>query len=314
MKIITLLLVNVACVGAFVAPQLGLVARTTKLLKATAADSIASLDESQAGVVRNIVASIPDLASKPDYCWTGESISGFSAKLDALDAPGPANIAWLSSLCVSSKISSLTIFNGPLTYVPHLVSRCAIVDKAMEQKISFFLDYRPRAYGAYETIRPDGTYPGPEELGRQAFEFSGARREFESNFGTAEVSDFISSIMASFENVVPNTSTLSEFELLTRGPLALDVTMPLTDVNVAAVLAAREQAAAIWLKWALDGSHAHRPGAPVNTQYVYDSKYKQNTYSALLPIHTSWFGDVDGGKLAAADSGPLDEGYVGGGS
>lgn len=90
--------------------------------------------------------------------------------------------------------------------------------------------------------------------------------------------------------------------------------MPLTDANVAAVVAARETAASYWLGWATDKSHGHKPGAPVNTQYVYDSKYKQNSYLALLPIYTELYGQQDGATLAAADSGPLDEGYVGGGS
>jgi len=275
---------------------------------ADSTDAIARLDASQAGIMGNIVSSIPDLASKPEFCYSGqETISGCSTKLDAFDAPGPSNIAWMSSLCVASKISSLTIFNGPLTDVPHLTSRCAILDGS----IKFFLDFRPRSYGAYETVRPDGTYPGPEELGRQAFEYSGARKQFETNFGTPEVSGFLSSL--SFESAVPN-GVSSEFDTLTRGPLAIDVSMPATELNLNTILMAREKAAAIWLNWVLDGSHGHRPGAPVNTQYVYDSKYKQNAYSALLPIYSDWFGPTDGPKLAAADSGPLDEGYVGGGS
>jgi hypothetical protein len=64
----------------------------------------------------------------------------------------------------------------------------------------------------------------------------------------------------------------------------------------------------------LDQSHNHRPGAPVNTQYVYDTKFKINAYEALLPVYTKLFGQADGAKLAAAESGPLDEAYVGGGS
>ena len=81
-----------------------------------------------------------------------------------------------------------------------------------------------------------------------------------------------------------------------------------------AVLAARERAASLWLGWARDPSHAHRPGAPVNTQYVYDSKFKINAYGALLAAYVGLFGQAEGEKLAAAESGPLDEAYVGGGS
>lgn len=84
--------------------------------------------------------------------------------------------------------------------------------------------------------------------------------------------------------------------------------------NVNTIILARETAANYWLGWALDPSHGHRPGAPVNSQYVYDSKYKINAYGALLDVYTGLYGQADGAQLAAADSGPLDEAYVGGGS
>ena len=38
--------------------------------------------------------------------------------------------------------------------------------------------------------------------------------------------------------------------------------------NVNAILAAREKAVSLWLSWALDTAHDHRPGAPINAQYV----------------------------------------------
>jgi hypothetical protein len=84
--------------------------------------------------------------------------------------------------------------------------------------------------------------------------------------------------------------------------------------NVGIVLSAREKAASLWLEWALDSSHGHRPGAPINSQYVYDSKYKINAYGVLLDVYVNLFGQSEGEKLAAADSGPIDEAYVGGGS
>ena len=302
---------NAVCGAAFVAPRSVAHSRISALveLRATAAEAISTLDASQQTSVNAIAAAIPDLASKPDLSWTGEPIAGSAAVLDGRDAPGPANIAWLSSLCIPSKVSSLTIFNGPLTNVPHLSSRCCIVG---DDKLSFALDFRPRAYGAYEMVDADGNYPGPDVLGRQAFEYSGARSDYSNKFGNDEVAAFMQSL--SFEGAVRDDAAPSELELLTRGPLALSVTMPLTDANVAAVAAAREKAAAYWLGWQLDDQHRHRPGAPINSQFVYDTKYRQNSYGAILPVYTALFGDVDGAKVAAAESGPLDEGYVGGGS
>lgn len=302
----------IACGNAFVAP--GRFSHTSRVvpLEATADDAIAALASSQAASVDKIAAAIPDLESKPDLSWAAGSVAigGSPATLDGREAPGSAgNVAWLSSLSVQSKLSALTIFNGPLTDVPHLLSRSAVVGDSL----TFTLDFRARAYGAYEMKDAEGNYPGPETLGRQAFEYSGARREFETKFGTEEVAAFLQSTRAAFEGAVDSQTAPTELDLLTRGPLYMDLTMPLTDGNVANIVAAREKAADYWLGWALDGQHAHKPGAPVNTQYVYDTKYKQNCYGALLPVYSGMFG-ADGATLTAADSGPLDEGYVGGGS
>lgn len=294
------------CKGAFTLKSTG------TALSATPADAITILDNSQTATVNKIASSIPDLEAKPHLSWTTDNnygIGGNLALVDGRDAPGPANIAWLASVKVANQMSSLTIFNGPLTDVPHLLSRCIV---NADNTISFALDFRPRAYGAYEMKDATGNYPGPETLGRDAFTYSGARKDYEEKFGTPEVASFMQSTVASFESGVIDTTT-NEFEILTSGPLQVKVNMPLTDNNVAAVAAAREKAADYWLAWALEDQHAHRPGAPINSQYVYDSKFRQNCYSALLPVHTAAFG-ADGASLSAAESGPLDEGYVGGGS
>ena len=278
----------------------------------TAADAIATLDASQRQTVDTIVAAIPELAVKPDFTWNGEMVAGVPSTLDARDAPGPANIdAWLASLTIPSKVSSLTIFNGPLTDVPHLLSRVTILN---DDTLNFCLDFRPRAYGAYEMKDEQGNYPGPEVLGRKAFEYSGARNDFDSKFGTDAVKVFMESTMNSFQGATLDTNPLSELDLLTRGPLCLNVNMPLTDANVAAIANARTAAANYWLTWAMDPSHEHRPGAPINSQFVYDQKYKQNAYGALLPVYTNMFGGAEGATVTAAESGPLDEAYVGGGS
>jgi hypothetical protein len=322
--------------------------------------SIAMLESSQTLSVSKIASSIPDLALKPDASYDSSSdfvigsTSSNRVKLGASDAPGPANVAWLSDLCVESRLSSLTIYSGPLTNVPHLISRCSIDESTGD--LSLFVDFRPRSYGAYEMRNPStGEYPGPETLGRKSFEYSGARRDYETKFGNDDVSIFLRGVRSSLNGAIDNPKLgdagLSALETLTRGPLALDVTMPLGWVfhrskelsiffrflcmktcltlicpvfspsmtvssaeNLNAIISAREKAVNIWLGWALDASHRHKPGAPVNGQYVYDSKYKINAYLALLDVYVKFFGQKDGERLAAADSGPIDEAYVGGGS
>ncbi|KAL3926184.1 MAG: hypothetical protein SGBAC_013574, partial [Bacillariaceae sp.] len=268
---------------------------------------------SQAASVAKIQAGIPDLAVKPDFT-VSESLSTSEAiTIDAFDAAGPANVAWIASVSVSDKMSSLTIFNGPLTDVPHLVSRCSVVPGGLHWK----LDLRPRCYGAYELRKEDGSYPGAEEFGRKSFEYSGARKQFDTKFGTEEVQASLQSTIDSLEGDITKDYEIEgasghDEDLLTRGPLYTSILMPNTPANVAAVVKAREQAADWWLGWATDGDHEHRPGAPVNTQYVYDSKFKINAYGALLGEYKAMYGAEDGQKLAVGESGPLDEAYVGG--
>ena len=54
-------------------------------------------------------------------------------------------------------------------------------------------------------------------------------------------------------------------------------------------------------------------GAKQTQVYARDTKVKANSYGALLKKYTASFGEMGKG-LAAADAGPLDEAYVGGGS
>ena len=116
-----------------------------------AADAFASFTASQAETLAKIRAGVPDLAEKPDFTWAaggGHAVGGAPATLLAFDAPGASNVAWLSALDVEGTMSSLTVYNGPLTDVPHLASRVALTSSG--DFLSIFLDWRPRAYGAYE--------------------------------------------------------------------------------------------------------------------------------------------------------------------
>lgn len=286
---------------------------TSSTLRATAESAIETLEQSQTNTVNIISSSLPALKNKPDLSWpVGFTVAGCPAKLNGFEAPGvEGNVAWMADVCLKSKMSSLTIFNGPLTNVPHLVSRCCILN---DSKLWFTLDFRPRAYGAYEKRDNDGNYPGPEELGRVAFEYSGNRMEYDTKFGNNNIINFLQSTSTTFQDSYPNNRPNTELDLLTRGPLILDVIMPINDANVAAIVSAREQAAKYWLSWAMSSEFSHRPGAPINSQYVYDTKYKLNAYGSLLQLYSEVFGHEEGKEIATTESGPLDEAYVGGGS
>lgn len=63
--------------------------------------------------------------------------------------------------------------------------------------------------------------------GRKAFEYSGARKDFDTKFGTEEVVKFLEDSLSSFEGATHAQGSISEMEKVTRGPLVMDVIMPL---------------------------------------------------------------------------------------
>lgn len=259
---------------------------------------IAVFAAAQASNLASIQESIPDLNDKG--VETIDLGNSAAATIHCYEAPGPSNVAWLSDVIIPGQLVSLTVFNGPLTSLPHLQSRVMVKDNLLHVSV----DVRPRAYGAYETKRPDGTYPGPEELGRVAFEYSGNRNEFLNEFTVPLLQD------AALEGATK--VALNEFDLLTSGPFGLYVTAPISPANVQQLVDIRNALVAHWLEWRSKDQYHHRPGAPINTQYVYDSKFRQNAYCGLRDYYNGYF-DA-GNLLAEKESGPLDEGYVGGGS
>jgi hypothetical protein len=288
----------------------GLGSSSTTITRVYAGGPVEILDQSQSITIQEITSSIPSLTVRSDL--SGDIGVGGGGQITGYEAPGAdGNVAWMASVYIPNKLSSLTIFNGPLTNVPHLVSKCCVVN---DNTISFTLDFRPRGYGAYEKRDSDGNYPGPEELGRAAFEYSGNRMEYDTKFGTPEVVDWLKSTISNLQGATPNNRQLLEEDVLTRGPLIVDVLVPITESNIGTIASARTQAAKYWLSWATSGLYDHRPGAPINSQYVYDTKYKQNSYGSLLKFYSEIFGPDDGLRIASTESGPLDEAYVGGGS
>ncbi|KAL3904132.1 MAG: hypothetical protein SGARI_005059, partial [Bacillariaceae sp.] len=181
--------------------------------------SFSTLVEAQTADVHRIAAAIgPDLVSKDDACWTSadaHTVAGNPATIDGREAPGAnGNVAWLANTEVQDKLASLTIFNGPLTDVPHLLSQVSVTSDG--SKLRFTLDFRPRAYGAYEKRNADGTYPGPDELGREAFTYSGNRKDFDTKFGNPEVSGFVAGIPASLEAANAYSLQPTEIDQLIR--------------------------------------------------------------------------------------------------
>ena len=164
-------------------------------------------------------------------------------------------------------------------------------------------------------LKPDGSYPGPEEIGRDVFTYSGARLNMEKKLFTEEFTAAIDGAKAAcwgWAGAWTKRPREQGGRPDARPPGGGAEGHPLDARCHRRRRSLRATAAKFWLGWQVDVD-AHTPGAQVNSQYVFDTPAKQNMYTALLAKYSALYGD-DGVKLAAADSGPLDEGYVGGGS
>ena len=175
-----------------------------------------------------------------------------------------------------------------------------------DSQVELFIDFRPRAYAAYETRLDDGSYGEPTS--REWFGHKGARDGFEALFFTAEAQAWASSVASSG---TPKPKATGD-DLLYRGPLAIDISLPANDASVALCAKACEEAADMWIKWC-ETTEPLPAGMKVTSTYAYDTKMRAQMFGVLVGIYSGLFGD-QGRNLAAADAGPLDEAYVGGAS
>ncbi len=110
-----------------------------------------------------------------DMGFDSFTIGDAKGTMTAYEAPGKFNVAWCSSLNIAGPsicLHSITTFCGPLNDVPHLITRTVVKDGSVD----LFIDFRPRAYAAYETRQADGGYGEPTS--REWFSFKSARDGF----------------------------------------------------------------------------------------------------------------------------------------
>jgi len=272
-----------------------------------AASAAGTLAGSQAGVVEKIKAARNlEVKSYPaDEGFDSFTIGDAQGTLQAFEAAGKDNVAWCSSLNIagaSQCLSSLTVWCGPLADVPHLCARTVVSDASVD----LFIDFRPRAYGAYETKGPDGGYGEPET--REWFTWKGVRDENAARFFAPEVEAWAESIRSRGAPKPPATGD----DALYRGPLTIDVSLPAGDDSVAIAAKACDDAASMWLGW-MDTTEPLPAGMKVTSTYAYDTKMRAQMFGVMVAAYSSLYGDMGRG-LAAADAGPLDEAYVGGAS
>lgn len=286
---------------------------TTRDPEGGAADIVADW---QPAMLSKIVSTL-HLVSKDDPADLGFdsfTMAGSSGTIEAYEGPGAPNVAWCSGLQMkggSVTRGSITAFCGPLTDVPHLVAQCGVSDGG----IDLYIDFRPRAESAYDPeCATLDDYPEPTT--REAFAEGSNRKDFAGAFFTADAEAAKAALLA-LPGATPNPITKEQMTTISGGPLLVDLRLPLDDASAAAAAAACTAACERWLEWMLtaeDNKRGLPAGMRQTATYTRDTKVRQQHFGFLLGKYTALFGAAEGKDLTAADAGPLDEAYVGGGS
>jgi len=232
------------------------------------------------------------------------SVGDGQGTLTAFEAPGKNNVAWCSSLNIAgaTTLSSLTTWCGPLMEVPHLVTRTVVSDASVD----LFIDFRPRAYAAYETRLEDGSYGEPDT--REWFGHKAVRDGCAELFFGPEAEAWANALRSQGACKPKATGD----DLLYRGPLTIDISLPASEASVALSAKACTEAADMWLGW-MESTPPLPAGMKVTSTYAYDTKMRAQLFGVMVGFYESLYGG-HGRNLAAADAGPLDEAYVGGAS
>ena len=228
---------------------------------------------------------------KKDSSELGLEESRRLAQAADADTKAPkGEVTWCSSLSSGSTFS-LTAWNSPQVYVPHLYWYAECTDTSL--KLS--MDFRPRALAGYETIQEDGTYPEPTT--REMFALGSTRMELAELYFTPENLEWHAGLMASAGATAAPTPTP------VSGPLLLEVTMPMSEAAVDVACAACEGATERWLSWmaATEKLDQRR----IMTVFAHDTKVRAACLAATVQQLAATFG-AEGKFLAQADAGPMD--------
>jgi len=289
---------------------------TRDVAPATAGGAADTVADWQPAMLSKITSTL-NLQPKDDPADLGFdafTIGGSSGTVLAYEGPGAPNVAWCSGLQMKGSDvarGSITAFCGPLTDVPHLVAMCGVSNGG----IDLYIDYRPRADCAYDPACASlAEYPSPET--REAFAEGGNRKDFAAAFFTEEAEAAKATLLA-VPGATPSSVTTEEVAAISAGPLLVDLRLPLDDTSAAAAAAACTAACERWLTW-MTTAEENKRGLPAGMRqtatYTRDTKVRQQHFGFLLRKYTSIFGAAEAQALTAADAGPLDEAYVGGGS
>lgn len=247
------------------------------------------------GAVARVTPFIPE-EPKRDSIELGLEASRALATERQAAAP-KGEVSWCSSLDAGDHFS-LTAWNSPQVYVPHLYWSAAVVDGG--SSLALAVDFRPRAEAGYETRLPDGSYPEPTD--RQMFMQGSTRKELADAFFTPEAEEWSTTLRTAAGATSAPTPTIPQAPV--AGPLLVDVVMPLTEAAVDAACAACEGAVARYLAWMAAAERLDQRRTMM--VFAHDSKVRATCLAASTAALQARFGAEAGHTLALADSGPLD--------
>ena len=275
-----------------------------------------ALADWQPGMLSKIVDTLglQPKSDPADLGFDSFTMAGSTGTIKAYEGPGTPNVAWCSGLQMSGGAvgrASVTAFCGPLTDVPHLIAACGYSNGG----IDLYIDFRPRAESAYDPACATlADYPDPDT--REAFAEGGNRKDFAGAFFTDDAEAAKANLLA-LDGATPTSISKEQMTMISAGPLLVDLRLPATADAANAAAAACTAACERWLNWMLTAEENKR-GLPAGMRqtatYTRDTKVRQQHFGFLLSKYSALFGPVEGKDLTAADCGPLDEAYVGGGS
>lgn len=256
------------------------------------------------------------------------------------DATKPL-VSWLSLLSISTETAEattdspraiqdqvqLTAWCGPLTDVPHLITKLAIVDNRNDGNgssddspsyLRLMIDFRPRLDAGYQDA-------DREPASRSDFVKAGVRRDYDGAFFTPETRQWRASVLSSCQedHGAVESTEIPQAKVFSRagsgkgdwsqchGPLYLDLSMPHNEGSLQTALSACTAAADRWLDWVQAAStDTDQASSWMNSRLVYDrdNQVRIELFSEAVEDYGKMFGNDEktGRIIALADAGRLD--------
>ena len=193
------------------------------------------------------VASSLNLEAKPyaaDLGFDSFTFGDTTGAVRSFELSGKeSNVAWCSGLTSSGGVDrgSVTVWNGPLTDIPHLTAASGVSDGGVD----LLIDFKVRAECAYD---PSGEYAEPDS--REAFMQGSNRKDFAADFFTEEVTAWADGLRTLDGATDAESIDAATMATLGASPVRVCLRLPLSADAAAAAAAACERAVDLWLSWA----------------------------------------------------------------